>query len=234
MSPTLLYTALTHPHEVLGPIGFQVRHPWPRLFLTFDPKDQELVNCHQARHFQSNQDQQAACFSLEWRKGVPQFSSVQSLSCVQLFATPWTEHARLPCASPNPGACSNSCPSSQWCHPTISSSVIPFSYLPSSPASRSFPISPFFTSHGQNIGASASALVLPMNIQDWLPLELTDLISLQSKGLSRVFSNTTVQKHQFFGTQPSLWSNSHIHTWLLEKPELWLDRPLWQSNVSAI
>ena len=114
-----------------------------------------------------------------------------------------------------PGACSNSCPSSWWCHPTISASVVPFSFCPPSlPASESFPMSQFFASGGQSIGASAS--VLPMNIQDWFPLGSTGLIPLQSKGLS-VFSNTTVQKHQFFGTLLFLWSNSHIHTWLLEK-----------------
>ena len=127
------------------------------------------------------------------------------------------QHARLPCLSPTPGASSNSCPSSQWCHPTISSSVVPFSScLQSFPTSGSFPMSQFFVSGGQRIGASGS--VLPMNIQDWFPLGLTGLISLQSKGFSRVFSNTTVQKHQFFGAHLSLWSNSHIHTWLLEKP----------------
>ena len=129
------------------------------------------------------------------------------------------QHTRLPCPSPIPRACSNSCPSSQWCHPTISSSVVPFSScLQSFPASRSLPMSQLFTSGSQSIGVSASASVLPINIQDRFPLGWTGWISLQSKGLSRVFSNTTVQKHQFFGTQLSLWSNSHIHTWLLEKP----------------
>ena len=128
------------------------------------------------------------------------------------------QHARLPCPSPTPGACSNSCPRSQWCHPTISSSVVPFSScLQSFPASGSFPMSQFFASAGQSIGASASASVLPMNMQDWSPSGLTGLISLQFKGHSRVFSNTTVQKHQFFGTHLSLWSNSHIHTYV-EKP----------------
>ena len=127
------------------------------------------------------------------------------------------QHTRLPYPSPSPGACSNSCPSSRWCHPTISSSVVPFfSCLQSFPASRYF--LGLFTSGGHNIGASVSALVLPMNIQDWFPLGLTGLIALQSKGLSRVLSNTTVQKHQFFSAQCSLWSSSHIHTWLLEKP----------------
>ena len=129
------------------------------------------------------------------------------------------QHARPPCPSPTPGACSNSCPSSWWCHPTISSSVVPFSsHLQSFPVSESFPMSQFFASVGQSIGVSASASVLPINILGWFPLGWTDWISLQSKGRSRVFSNTTAQKHQFFSTQLSLWSNSHIHTWLLEKP----------------
>ena len=111
------------------------------------------------------------------------------------------QHTRPPCPSPTPGACSNSCPRSQWCHPTISSSVIPFSsHLQSFPASGSFPMSQFFQSNGHSIGVSASAAVLPMNIQDWFPLGWTGWISLLSKGLSKVF-NTTVQKHQFFGAQ---------------------------------
>ena len=129
------------------------------------------------------------------------------------------QHTRLPCSSSTPGACSNSRPSSQWCHLTISSAAIPFSSrLQSFPASGSFQMSQFFTSWGQSIGVSASASVLPMNIQDWFLFRLTGMISLLSKGLSRVFSNTTVQKHQFFGAQSSLWSNSHICTWLLKKP----------------
>ena len=108
------------------------------------------------------------------------------------------------------------CPLSWWCHPTISSSVAPFSPCPQfSPASGSFPVSWLFASGGQSIGAWAWASVLPMNIQDWFPLGLTGLISLLSKGLSRVFSSTTVQNHQFFGAQPSLWSNCHIRIWLL-------------------
>ena len=119
------------------------------------------------------------------------------------------QQARLPGPSPSPGACSNSCPLSRWCHPTISSSVIPFSScLPSFPASGSFLRSQLFASGGQSIGTSASASVLPMNIQDWFPLGLIGWISLQSKGLSRVFSNTIVQKHQFFGAQFSLRTNS--------------------------
>ena len=115
------------------------------------------------------------------------------------------QHTRLPCPSPTPGACSNSCPLSWWCHPTISFSVVPLSScLQSFPESGAFPMNQFFSSGGQSIGASATASALPMNIQDWFPLGLTNLISLQSKGLSRVFSNTTVQKHQFFGAQLSL------------------------------
>ena len=144
---------------------------------------------------------------------------VQSLSSVQLLRPHGLQHARHPCPSSSPGACSNSCPLSLWCHPKISSSVIPFSSrLQSFPASGSFLMSQLFASGGQSIGASASASVLPMNIQDWFPLGWTSLISLQSKGLSRVLSNTIVQKHRFFGSQFSLWSNSYIHTWLLVKP----------------
>ena len=128
------------------------------------------------------------------------------------------QHARLPCPSPTPRTYSNSCPLSWWCHPTISSSVVPFSSCPQSfPASGSLQMSQFFTSGGQSIGVSASASVLPMNIQDWFPLGWTGWICLTFKGLSSVFSNTTVQKHQFFSTQLSLYSNSHIHTWRLEK-----------------
>ena len=148
-----------------------------------------------------------------------QFSSVaQSCPTLQLRAL---HHARLPCPSPTSGARSNSCPSSQWCHPTISSSVVPFSScLQSFLASGSFLMSPFFASGGQSIGASASVSVLPMNIQDLFPLGWTGWISLKSKGLSGVFSNTTIQKHQFFSAQLSLWSNSHIHTKLLENHSL--------------
>ena len=144
-----------------------------------------------------------------------QFSSVGSNSL-------WPhepQHARPPCLSPTPRVHPNSCPSSRWCHPTISSSVVPFSSCPQSfPASGSFQMSQLFASGGQSIGVSASTSVLPMNAQDWSPLGWTGWTSLQSKGLSRFFSNTTVKKHQFFGTQLSSPSNSHIHTWLLEKP----------------
>ena len=137
------------------------------------------------------------------------------------------QHARLPRPLLFPRVRSNSCPLSWWCHPTIPSSMTPFSSCPQSlPASGSFPMSQLFASGGHNIGASASASVFPMNTQGWRPLGLTGSISLPCKRPSRVFSNTTVQKHQFFGAQLSLWSNSHIHTWLLEKPLLWLNRPL--------
>ena len=136
------------------------------------------------------------------------------------------QHARLFGPSLSPWVYSNSCPLSQWCHRTISASATPFSSCPQSfPTSWSFPMSQLFTSDGQTTGASASASVLPVNIQDRFPLGMTGLI-LVSKGLSRVFSNTTVQKHWFFDAQPSLWSNFHIHTWLLERSQLWLDGPL--------
>ena len=129
------------------------------------------------------------------------------------------QHARPPCPSSTPGVHSNPSPLSQWCHPTISSWVVPFSSCPQSfPASGFFLMSQLFASGGQSIGVSALASVLPMNTQDWSPLRWTSWISLQSKGLSRVFSNTTVQKHQFFSTQLSSQSKSHIHTWPLEKP----------------
>ena len=132
---------------------------------------------------------------------------------------PGLQHSRLPCPSPTPRACSNSCPLSWWCHPTISSSVIPFPpAFNLSQYQGLFQISQFFALGGQSTGVSASASVVSMNIQNWFPLGWTGSISLQSKGLSRFFSNTTVEKHQFFGAQLSLWSNSHIHTWLLEKP----------------
>ena len=147
------------------------------------------------------------------------FSSVQSLSPVRLFATPRIAARQGSISTPTPGVYPNSCPLSQWCHSAISASVVPFSSCPQSlPASGSFPMSQCFTWGGQSIGVSASASVLPMNIQDWSPLGWTGWISLQSKGLSRVFSNTPVQKHQFFSAQLSSRSKSHIHTWPLEKP----------------
>ena len=149
------------------------------------------------------------------------FSSVQfSHSVVSNSLRPHEpQHARPPCPSPTPGAHPNSCPLNRWCHPTISSSVVPFSSCPQSlPTSRSLQMSQLFTSGGQSIGVSASTSVLPVNTQDWSPLGWTGWIFLQSKGFLRVFSNTTVQKHWFFGAQHSLYSNSHIHTWPLEKP----------------
>ena len=147
--------------------------------------------------------------------------SVQfSHSVVSDSVTHGLQHTRPPCPSLTPGVYSNLCPENRWRHPTIISSfVVRFSScLQSFPGSGSFPVSQFVASGGQRIGVSASASVLPVNIQDWFPLGWTDWISLQSKGLSRVFSNTTVQKHQFFGAQLSSQSNSHIHTWLLGKP----------------
>ena len=155
-------------------------------------------------------------FSLEF-----QFSSVHFSRSV-LSDSLWpheSQHARPLCPSPTPGVHSDSRPSSQWCLPTISSSVILFSSCPQSlPASESFPMSQLFAWGGQSTGASALASFLPKNTQGWSPSEWIGWISLQSKGLSRVFSNTTVQKHQFFSTQLSSPSSSHIQTWPLEKP----------------
>ena len=146
-----------------------------------------------------------------------QFSSV-SQSCLTLRPHE-SQHARPPCASPTPAVHSESRPSSQWRHPAISSSVVPFSSCPQSlPASKSSPMSQLFAWGGQSTGVSALASFLPKKSQGWSPLEWTGWISLQSKGLSRVFSNTTVQKYQFLGAQPSSQSNSHIHIWLQEKP----------------
>ena len=143
------------------------------------------------------------------------FSSVQ-FSC-SVVSDSLRPHARPPCPSPTQGVHPNSCPSSRWCHSAISSSVVSFSSCPQFlPASGSFPMSQLFAWGGQSTGVSALASVLPKNTQDWYPLEWTGWISLQFKGLSRVFPNTTVQKHQFFGTQLSSQSNSHIHTWPLE------------------
>ena len=128
------------------------------------------------------------------------------------------QHTRLPVLSLSSRVCSNSCPLCRWCYSTISSSLAPFFCHRSFPASGSFPMSRLFASGGQSIGASASAEVLAMNIQDWFPLRFSSLISLLSNRLWRIFSSSTVRKYQFFSSQPSLWSSSHIHTWLLEKP----------------
>ena len=145
---------------------------------------------------------------------------VQSLSHIWLFVTPnGLQHNRLPYSSFSPGICSNSGPLNSWRHPAISSSAAPFSsYAQSFAAPGSFPMSRLFASRGQNTEASVLPSALPVNIQGWFPLELTGLISQQSKGLSRVFSSTRVWKHHFFHAQASLWSRSHICTWLLEKP----------------
>ena len=161
-------------------------------------------------------------------KGLPKWLQVLNghllfISSVQFSRSVMSNHlqphelqnARPPRPSSTPRADPNSCPLSRWCHPTISSSVTAFSCPQSFPASGSFPMSWLFTPCGQSIGASAS--VLPMNTQDWSPLGWTGWISLQSKGLSRVFSSTTIRTHQFFSAQPSLWSNSHICIWLLGK-----------------
>ena len=145
--------------------------------------------------------------------------SVQALSHVRLFPTSWIAARQASLSITTPGVHSDSRPSSQWCHPAISSWVVPFSSCPQSlPASESFPMSQLFTWSGQSTGVSASASFLPKKSQGWSPLEWTGWISLQSKGLSRVFSNTTVQNHQFFSAQPSSQSNSHTHTRPQEKP----------------
>ena len=174
-----------------------------RLVLAFLPRSKHLL-------ISWTQSSSAVIFSSV------QFSSSVMSDSLQSYES---QHARLPCPSPTPRVYPNPYPLSQRCYPAISSSVVPFSSCPQSlPALGSFPMSQLFTWGGQSIGVSASASVLPMNTQDWSPLGWTGWISLQSKGLSRVFSNTTVQKHQFFGTQLSSQSNSHIHTWPLEKP----------------
>ena len=159
-------------------------------------------------------------YILWWCLLFPQSSVQFSLSVLSdSLKTHELQHTRPPCPSPTPGVHPNSCASSRWCHQVISSSVVPFSSSPQSlPASESFPMSQLFSWGSQNIGVSALASVLLMNTQDWSPLGWTGWISLQSKGFSRVFSKTAVQKHWFFGAQLSSQSNSHIHTWLLEKP----------------
>ena len=163
---------------------------------------------------------------VSWRKYNPENNNKIKLLSVQFSSVApnslrphVSQHTRPPCPSPSHGVHSDSRPSSQWCHPAISSSVVPFSSCPQSlPASESFPRSQLIAWGGQSTGVSASASFPPKKSQGWSPSEWTGWISLQSKGLARVFFNTTVQKHQFFGAQPSSQSNSHIHTWLLEKP----------------
>ena len=164
-----------------------------------------------------------------------QFSSVQSHSHVRLFVTPWKIALQASLSITNSRNSLNSCSSSQWCHPATLSPVVPFSSCPQSlPGSEYFPMSQLFAWGGQIIAVSALASFLPMNTQDWSPLGWNGWISWPSKGLSRVFSNTTVQKNQFSGAQLSSPSNSQIHTWQLGKPEPWLDRLCWQSNISAL
>ena len=168
--------------------------------------------CHRTEYRKNNVD--------KWRhpKRPLEQHSVQFSRSLTLWPHE-SQHIRPTYPSPTPGVHPNPCPLSWWCHPAISSSVVIFSSCPQSfPASKSFPMSQLFSWDGQSIGVSTLASVLSMNTQGWSPLEWTGWISLQSKGLSRVFSNTTVQKHQFFGTQLSSQSNTHIHTWLLEKP----------------
>ena len=172
------------------------------------------------KNFESNKLIALTFFSVN-TESVHTFSSVQfSCSVVSNSLRPHElQHARPPCPSPTPGVHPDSRPSSQWCGPAISSSVVPFSSCPQSlPASESFPMSQFFPWGGQSTGVSALASVLPKKSEGWSPSEWTGWISLQSKGLSRVFSNTTLQKHQFFSAQLSSQSNFHIHTWPQEKP----------------
>ena len=170
---------------------------------------------NESPHNSAIEKNNVSLISHECLSNTVQFSSVTQ-SCPTLCDP---MNRRTPCPSPTPRVYSNSCQSSWSCHPTISSSVVPFSSCPQSlPASGSFPVSQLFTWGGQSTGVSPSASVLPMNTQDWSPLGRTGWISLLSKGLSRVFPNTTVQKHQFFSAQLSSQFNSHIHTWLLEKP----------------
>ena len=178
---------------------------------------QEL--CPQLREPSSSKGARAHNSSFLATEGPIQFSQFSCSVVSDSFQPHGLQHIRLPCPLPTPGVYSNSCPLSWWCYPAISSSVVPFFSCPQSfPASGSLPMSQHFACGGRSIGVSASTSVFPMNTQDWSPLGWTGWISLQSKGLSRGFSNTTVQKHQFFGAQLSLLSNSHIHTWLLEKP----------------
>ena len=230
------------PH-ITGRLFYQLSHQGSPIYMTHRTKLTSLV-AQKGKHppaMQEPRDQ-----SLDWEdnagegNGMATHSSVlagefhgqgslmdYSLSSVQFSRSVVSDslrphesqHARRPCPSPTPGVHSDSRPSSQWCHPAIPSSVVSSSCPQSLPASESFPMSQLFAWGGQSTGVSALASVLPKKSQDWSPLEWTGFWhSLLSKGLSRVFSNTTVQKHQFFGTQPSSQSNSHIHIWPLEKP----------------
>ena len=199
------------------------------------PRDRTQVSLIAGRFFISWATREVPCFLwwiLNWKPGqklemLSLINQVLAILVQLLFSRSFVsnslrphglQHDRLPCPSPSARVCPNSCPLSWWCHPTISSSVTPFFCLQSFPASGSFTLSQLFASGGQNIGVSALASVLLMNIQGWFPLELTCLISLLSKELSRVFLSFTIRKCEFFGPQASLWSNSHFCTWLLEKP----------------
>ena len=181
-------------------------------------------------YIQSELNSFSTKFMSMWKHSSVQFSCSVVSDSLWLLGLHYT---RLLCPSPTPGAYLNSWSLSQWCHPTILSSVIPFTPLQSFPASGSFPMSQLFESSGQSIGASASASVLPVNIQGWCPLRLAGLISLQYKGLSRVSSSTTIQKLKFFGLQSSLWSNSHTCTWLWKNHNFYYTDLCWQSDVFA-
>ena len=187
-------------------------------------KFEMLIGC-----LNRGKEERPGCTNLKFRKEV----AVQSLSRVWLFVTPWTAARQASPSFTTPGVYSNSCPLTWWCHPTISSSVSPFSSCPQSfPASWCFPVNQLFAA-GPSIGASASASVLPLNIQDWFPLGLTSLLSLLSRGLSRVFSSTTVLKHQLFSAQACLWSSlTSIHDYWENHGFDYMDL-CWQSDVSA-
>ena len=226
MKVTQLYPTLRDPKEYTVHGILQARilkwvaFPFSRA--SSQPRDQTQVSCIAGDSLPAEPP------------GSPLHVSVQfSRSVVSDSLRPHeSQHTRPPCPSPTPGVYSKSCPSSRWCHPAISSSVVPFSSCPQFlPASGSFPMSQLFTWGGQSIGVSASEpSVLPMNTQGWSPLGWTGWISSQSKGLSRVFSNTIVQKHQFFSTQLSSQSNSNIHTWPLEKLQNLLKFLIYHSN----
>ena len=193
-------------------ISFSRRSSWPR---DLTHVSSPCIGGRILYHWATREAQARVISSLQTVYQTSVSACLLLLSHVWLFTTPWTAAHQAAC--PSPGACSNSCPLSQWCHPTILSSVVPFSScFKSFPASGSFPMSELLASGGQSIRTSASVSILPMNIQGRFPLGLTGLISLMSKGFSRVFSSTTIWRHQFFGAQLSLWSNPHINTWLLE------------------
>ena len=216
-------------HELLVPAGEHLLWPVGSSSLRGNGPWRPALGARSLSHWTTREGPALFCI-LTWKLHISKYEKTLGVS-VQFSCSFLSDslrphvlrHGRLLWGSPTPGDYSNPHPSHQWCLPTISSSIVHFfSHPQSSPASGSFLMSRFFTSGGQSIGVLASASVLPMNIQDWFPLGLTGWISSQSRGLSRVFSSTTVWKHQFFDTQPSLGSNSHFHTWPLEKPWLWL------------